>query len=330
MPEVTAMCERDNLVSVLMPVLNGEQYLREAVDSIMSQTYREIELVVVDDGSSDRTPEILASIDDGRLVVVRNEANIGIAESLNVALRHASGEWIARMDADDRSLPERLERQLRYMQVHPEAELVSTWARLIDGEGAEIGVHEAPQRPEEIARQMLGHNCIVHGSVFAHASTMRAAGGYRPLPCAEDYDLWMRLLDGGECIGAIPEPLYELRCHAVSETRTRADEFRICASLILTATAHRRETGTDPLDAAGSTEAMQSIVDAYADGNGVLGRRRRTLDWWSRAESHLDAGRVLRALPSLSIVFLRNPAYGPFWRRLRTALSNRLRGETPR
>src|ERR1039458_5312287 len=128
-------------VSVIMPVYNGEKFLRTAVDSVLWQTFEDWELVVVDDASTDSTPDILADYRDPRIRVLRNETNRKPAACANRGLAGASGRYIARLDADDVWLPDRLAVQLRYLEAHPEVTLVGSAAHLIDEAGVRFGLH---------------------------------------------------------------------------------------------------------------------------------------------------------------------------------------------
>jgi len=136
-------------VTVLMPVYNGERYLNEAVDSILGQTFTDFEFLIIDDASTDKTPEILRSYDDPRIRVVTNEENLGLSKSLNKGLALARGEFIARMDADDVSYPYRLQVQHEFMTQHPGAGVIGSWAEYIDRKGEIVHRYRAPIFPEE-------------------------------------------------------------------------------------------------------------------------------------------------------------------------------------
>jgi len=122
-------------VTVLMSVYNGEKYLREAIDSILNQTFTDFEFLIVNDGSTDRTAEILRSYDDPRIIIINNEKNIGLTKSLNIGLRMAKGEYIARMDADDVSMPERLQKQIELLNQKKNTGLVGTYYTIINEKG---------------------------------------------------------------------------------------------------------------------------------------------------------------------------------------------------
>ncbi len=131
-------------VTVLLPVYNGARFLRQAIDSVLSQTWKDFELLVVNDGSTDGTAAILESYSDPRIRILSNVQNIGLTLSLNKGLQSARGEYIARIDADDIALPIRLEKQVSYLDQHPEVGLVATGVKVIDERGHVTGSYQAP------------------------------------------------------------------------------------------------------------------------------------------------------------------------------------------
>ncbi|MCX6399593.1 MAG: glycosyltransferase [Propionibacteriales bacterium] len=202
------------LVSVVMATYNCEDTLAEALESIETQSYPRWELVVCDDASTDGSPALLdefASRHAGKVVVLRNEVNSKLAHSLNRCLAVAQGEYVARMDGDDVSLPHRFERQAAYLEDHPEVSLVGTAIQRFDRSGPK-DVLVLAERPDRTS--------LRHGVPFAHATVMvRAAayadlGGYTVSPRTErgqDYDLWFRFFHR-EMVGHnLPEPLYLVR-----------------------------------------------------------------------------------------------------------------------
>ena len=183
-------------ISCLLPVYNGEEFLVEAVRSILDQTYRNFELVIVDDGSSDRSPEILAALaaEDGRIRVVRRE-NGGIVAALNTGLAICRGEYVARMDADDIALPDRFQFQLDYLDANPKCVLVGGVAQSLKPDGSFAGRTTGGRHrrtdlsafPPKIAVSM-------HPLITVRREALLAIGGYRSaFPHAEDYDLFIRL-----------------------------------------------------------------------------------------------------------------------------------------
>ena len=206
-------------VSVVLPVRDGARYLGGAVESVLGQSLADLELIVVDDGSTDETPALLARFDDPRLRVLRQD-RLGLVPALNRGLEAAQAPYVARMDADDVSLPERLERQVAFLDAHPGAALVVPGVELVDEEGRRLGTIVLPPGDADLRRRLLLRNPITHGSVLLRRSALERAGGYRADHGAnEDYDLWRRLAREGE-LAAIPELLYRYRVHPDAVTKT--------------------------------------------------------------------------------------------------------------
>ena len=201
-----------------MPVWNGEKYLAESVDSLLAQTFADFELLVIDDGSTDRTPEILRAYADPRLRVLRLD-HAGIVVALNHGLANARAEWVARLDADDLSEPRRLELQWKAVSRNPRAVLGHT-AVTFFGEGSIMPGEARLPRSRSFMALRLCYQCpVTHSSVLFKKAVALAAGGYRPEERhAEDFSLWGRLLEQGEFI-ALPEKLVRFRVHSQSVSR---------------------------------------------------------------------------------------------------------------
>lgn len=199
-------------VTVLMPVRNGERYLGEALDSILGQTFRDFEFLVIDDGSTDRTGEILSKCGDERLRVVRHHSGVGVAATLNEGLRLARTEYVVRMDADDVSRPGRVEAQVLFMDRNPEVGICGTWIRFI---GEEEGtVIRYPGHPDAIRCLLLFNNALAHPAAIFRREMLEAnAVAYDP-GClhAEDYDLWVRASRRFR-LANIPRVLLDYRVH---------------------------------------------------------------------------------------------------------------------
>jgi glycosyltransferase involved in cell wall biosynthesis len=196
-----------------MAVRDGAAHVAEAVEGILAQTFTDFELVVLDDGSTDDTTEILARLSDPRLVVVRNEENLGLTRSLNRGLALAHGEYVARHDADDRSRPERLERQVALLEASRDVVLCGTWAVLTDREGRPLGTFAPPSGGSELARLLPTANQFVHGALLFRRRPIEELGCYRAaFRYAQDYDLVLRASERHR-LANVPQPLYELRLH---------------------------------------------------------------------------------------------------------------------
>lgn len=181
-------------VSVVMPVYNTERYVAQAVESILRQTFTDFEFIIVDDGSTDGTPQILASYDDPRIVVHRVEPNGGLVNALNTGWRMARGELIAIMHADDVSLPDRLAKQVDYLQQHLDVGVLGTRLQLMDQLGQLGGMAEMHTNPDHLAWEILFACPLAHPSVMIRKQLLLITGGYRSeMATTEDYDLWARI-----------------------------------------------------------------------------------------------------------------------------------------
>ena len=176
-----------------MGVWNGAPQVGEAVQSVLSQTAADLELIVIDDDSSDATPAILKSFRDPRLRVTRRSRG-GLTSALNAALAMARAPLVARLDADDIALPQRLERQLEYLKGHPDVGLLGTAARETDAAGKEVAILRPPTDDALIRRALIRRNPFVHSSIVMRRAAVDLAGGYdEAYPVTQDYDLWMRM-----------------------------------------------------------------------------------------------------------------------------------------
>ncbi len=193
-------------VSVLMAVHNGVPWVRDAVASVLAQTAGDLELIVVDDGSTDATPDLLAAVRDPRVRVER-QSRAGLTPSLNRALALARAPLVARLDADDTALPERLERQRAFVDAHADVGLLGTGAREVDEAGREVRVVRPPTDDRALRRALIRRNPFVHSSIVMRRALAERLGGYDPaLPVAQDYDLWVRM-SAVTRLANLPEPL---------------------------------------------------------------------------------------------------------------------------
>jgi len=184
-------------ISVVLSVYNGEQYLRDSVTSILRQTYQGYEFIIINDGSTDRTSEILNTYKgDPRIRVVNNPVNIGLTRSLNKAISTAQGRYIARMDVDDISLPERFQKQLEFMERSPDIGVVGTSYYDIEDDGKKMGEIILPIKDNQIRRAMTKFNPFNHSSVMIRSQALKEVGSYdEKLIYSQDYELWFRILN---------------------------------------------------------------------------------------------------------------------------------------
>lgn len=214
-------------VTILMAVHNGEHYLRDAIRSILCQTFEEFEFLIVNDGSTDRTREIILSYDDPRIHLVDQQDRLGLPKSLNLGLRLAKGEFIARQDADDISEPQRLAKQVAFLEVRPDVALVGTWYKVIDSTGRQIGATKLPRDCLKIRWHLLFYNTFVHSSIMLRRSPVVGQVGLydETFHYAQDYDLWCRIA-GSLSVANVPEYLIQYRDHASSMTSTSPDKAK--------------------------------------------------------------------------------------------------------
>jgi len=211
------MSERPR-VSVLMSVWNGERYLRQAIDSILGQTFSDFEFIIVDDASTDSTEAIMQSYHDPRILLLKNEHRVGFVRSLNRGLLIGTGEYIARQDADDISLPERITKQVDYLDRHPEVGLLGTWTEAIDEQGAFIGEWRTPVTNGLIQWSLLFGTCLAHPSIMMRRSTVEKAGAYdERMSQSEDYELWCRMSSQTQ-VANLPEVLVQRRIHSTARS----------------------------------------------------------------------------------------------------------------
>ena len=234
-------------VSVLMPCYNAAATLPEALDSLAAQTLTDWELVAVDDGSTDDTPAVLAAWAqrNARLRVLTRPHG-GILEALNNGLQACRAELVARMDADDRAHPERLKRQVEYLEAHPAIAAVGCRVQGFPAgqvrEGFRIYIEwlNALLTPEQIGREIFIESPLAHPSVVFRKAVVLRLGGYQERGWPEDYDLWLRLHLAGERMAKLPEVLLDWREHPERLTRTDA---RYAVENFLRAKAHYLAAG---------------------------------------------------------------------------------------
>lgn len=237
-------------ITVLMSVYNGEQWLGESIESILRQTYWDFEFLIVNDGSTDSSINIIEKYaeTDSRIVVV-DKPNTGLADSLNIGIQMAQGIWIARIDADDISLPDRLQKQLDAVRKFDNCVLVGSGISLIDEHGLILQTYLYPSKHSSLRGRLIRLGpFFAHSSAFYHAETVRSVGCYRgSIYRAEDYDLWLRLVEVGK-IACIGEPLVLVRQHSGQISHDSDGERQIVDSYVAVVSYWLRHLGvTDPV-----------------------------------------------------------------------------------
>lgn len=205
-------------VSILMPVYNTAPYLREAMDSMLSQTFTDFELIVLNDCSPDNAEEILDTYNDPRIVRYKGEKNAGLSNVLNVGIEMARGKYIARMDSDDISLPNRLQVQVDYLESHPEIDLVSVGMQLF-GDDEDVWIRDKDF--EEMKIRALFRSPVLHASSVWRKDSFEKLGlrFRQEMVPSEDYDLWTRALVRGLRFANLPEVLYRYRIHGIQASQ---------------------------------------------------------------------------------------------------------------
>lgn len=201
------------LVSIILPAYNQEKFIVEAIDSILMQSLSNFELIIIDDGSTDKTFQVVSSINDSRMILVRNQENLGLTYTLNFGLSIAKSDIVARMDADDIAFSDRLHIQYEYLLKNPEIVAVGCWISLFKDNLDEIGVHKYPAEFECLRSEFTFNNSLPHPGVMYRKSVVKLLGGYtNDYPYAEDWDLWLRLIRSHN-ISNIQQPLLYYRIH---------------------------------------------------------------------------------------------------------------------
>jgi glycosyltransferase involved in cell wall biosynthesis len=181
------------LVSVIMPVYNSEKYLKEAIDSILSQSYKNIELVIVNDGSTDSSKAIILRYSDSRIFLIENESNSGIVYSRNRGLEMASGEYVATLDSDDIALPERIEKQVGFLESNLVYGMCGTYYISIDSNGAIREKIKFPTENRDIVTYLTLGNCFCNSTVMVRSKIAKELKYREKFDIVEDYELWYRI-----------------------------------------------------------------------------------------------------------------------------------------
>jgi FkbM family methyltransferase len=283
-----ASAAREPLVSVVMPVRNAEQFLCEAIDSVLTQSLSELELIVVDDGSTDTSGAIMAdyAFADPRVVVVQQEGK-GIGAALNRGFAVARAPYVARLDADDVALPDRLEHQRRFLIENESAALVAGGSQLIDEHGRTLLEALPPAGDAALRKALADVTPFAHSSVMLRKTAFDRVGGYRSmLASAEDLDLWLRLADYYE-LAALAEIVVLYRMHPRQATVRELELQALCCVAARAAARERAAGRTDPLESLESLD--RETVTELGSSEAEITSTLVTITNWL-AKTHTRAG----------------------------------------
>lgn len=201
-------------VSVILAVKNGDLFLKDAIKSILVQTFKNYEFLIIDDNSIDKTPEILKSFKDPRIKIFTNQKHLGLTKSLNIALKKAKGEFIARMDTDDVSKPERLKTELEFLEKNPKIALVGSWVDLINSQGQKLSTKKLPIKYSEIKKNLIKANQFYHPTLMIRKNVLKTIGFYdEKYQYSQDYELVLRIASK-YTVANIPKPLLYYRVNS--------------------------------------------------------------------------------------------------------------------
>jgi glycosyltransferase involved in cell wall biosynthesis len=294
-PKGTVEVAQAPLVSVVINAYNVEPYLAECLDGALAQTMEDFEVILVNDGSTDATGAIAEAYArrDGRLRVLHNERNLGIPATINRALALSRGEFVAKMDADDVSLPPRLERQVAHLRANPQVVMVGCWWVRIDMQGRELGAQRPRPSNERLARRMRTRCVLMHTGVMYRGDVVRRLKYREFFRYAQDYDLFLRLCEHGE-IAILPEVLVKQRLNYEGVTVQRFHQQAQYARYARLFARQRLARGTDDYErVAADPQAIRPYVSSRASlsfyhyRRGLLrvtlGKMRaaRVEFWWS-------------------------------------------------
>ena len=208
------------LVSIVLPVFNGEKYLKESLDSVFAQTYKNWELIIINDGSTDGTEKIIQTYHDKRIKYLPNDGNKGIIFSLNRGLQESNGHFIARLDADDVALPLRLEKQVEFLMENSDYVICGSYFQTVDSKDKLLKKVRFPSNDRDARSFLLLHNCFCHSTILMRAEIVKELKYDEYFEICEDYDLWVRISRSGKILNLpIFTTLYRVHGNNISTTK---------------------------------------------------------------------------------------------------------------
>lgn len=273
-------------VSVLMSCYNGSSWLREAIDSVLAQTFGDFELILIDDGSTDNTWEIIKSYSliDARIIAI-SKLNSGLADSLNVGLAKARGAWIARLDQDDLCEPTRLSEQINFIRNNDDVVLLGTGFHEIDETGKIVRTHTYPTGHRILARHLeRSQRFFPHSSAFYRADIARLVGGYNfRIRWADDWRLWLELSLRGK-IATIPKALVRIRKHSNQMSLEGNGRMQLCDAIASSSCHFLRKAGFEDPSVGVNIDKwieFRNWVECKVEKEGIFERRST----WSTARA---------------------------------------------
>lgn len=312
-------------VAFVLPVFNAERFVADAVKSILGQTFSDFELVIIDDGSNDRSLDVIRSFGDRRIRLIENGANLGLIRSLNRGIECAGAPLIARMDADDLADPQRLERQVTYLDRHAAVVGLSGSMQIIDEVGRPGQIVAVPTDDARIRDWLRrGENPLHHPASTFRRAAFVAAGRYRGVFAhAEDFDLWLRLAEHGE-LANLPDVVLRHRVHAGQVSFLHIEQQVLSATAALVASQERAEGRPDPFVGGGVVD-RKSLADLGVDladvERTIIARHAIAADAalaGGRADDALEAARSLAAVVFSHHRAGRDAAFQSEWIRARS------------
>ena len=301
-------------IAVVLPVYNGEKYLAAAIRSVLTQTFRDLELLVIDDGSTDRTAEVVAGFSDPRLRLIQHQRNLGLMTALNTGIRQSQSELIARMDADDICRPRRFEKQVAYLETHPEVSVCGTWYRMF---GARRRSMRPPVEPEHIRAALFFNNAMGSPTLFLRRRLLEQHSLFynEAFTNAEDYEFIARAAELTR-LANLPEFLLLHRCHEGQKSVTQERDMNEKVNRVrlrqlrMLMPAVTREEEASHLDVAEGALEPSRLAQAEAwllrleranlekGTYDALAFRQGLCQWWHQAHSNQAAAGGIGVLMS--------------------------------
>lgn len=301
------------MISVVLAAYNAQDFIAEAIESILQQTFTDFELIIINDGSTDYTEKIIRSYSDKRIIYAKNNHNIGQTKSLKRGINEfARGVLIARVDADDTAEREMFFEMAKYLENNHECSVLGTSKNFIDTKGVFIREFHPPTTNNEIQQALMSWNCLPHGGTIYRSSSLLEVDNYdEKIGYAQDYDLALRITEPSDAAN-IPIPLYNYRWHNKMVSSTKKAEQEYWAQIIIEKAIRRRLNFGNALISGKSDRKLPKTLQF------------RTKKWWAERLTCWSIGvrgqrRFFTSLRFLIFALLIDPGYQPAWEFARSA-----------